>query len=637
MRWICCLLLLTGCATDDPPADSPADVSIAADSDTVRPEEAIWLTDATGLLGLSAARAWGVSMADYTGDGWPDVTLATLGGIQMYRNRGDGTFEPDGSRSGIAADDLKTVVGVAYGDLDGDGDLDMMAATIDSYDRLYWNDSTGVFTNGTQAAGIAARQARSQGISFGDLDGDGDLDVFVGTLPARIEDGFSDITSAMEHGQNIAWRNNGDGSFTDVALEWGLGGPDTSYTFGALIVDIDGDGDQDVMAVHDFDKDELLINDGDGLFVDQGSIWLGDHSTGLMGLDVGDVDRDGQLDVYATDWHTDRVLTRGLPNADHTLENVLPRMLGMGVNNSAVTTGWGCALIDLDNDGDQDVITTSAFTDGFGVREETVQRTGRLVVMENHDLGVKAGAMRDITAEAGPDLEAPLNGFGLATADFDRDGDLDVLIGVEREVLQDGQAVQNVRKVSLLLENHGKRASDNASVQLELSQPGPNVFAVGARIDVRVDGRWTSRVILGGASYLSAQGPWAHFGLGTQAGAELIRVTWPDGEVTRYVGWSNGVHTLERPMNGDCCPSNGPCFDAAEEACLSQAATVAPDFCKTMCEALAPCEEIAEIGLTPGDVPGCVAACEEEPLEAFAQACFSRANDCAGRIACLED
>ncbi len=627
-------LFLVACGDGD---DDPVPVPDVVEAPTDRQQADLRFTDVTDeLLDLEADKILGVSMVDYTGDGWPDITLAAFSGIKLFRNLGDGTFEADTKRAGLAADDRKSTIGVAYGDVEGDGDLDLYVSVFSDRDILYVNQGDGVFVDGTEAAGLIHDQI-SQGASFGDLDGDGDLDLFVGALPWKEGDYERDHTTAMENGSNVYWRNDGSGKFTDATEAAGLTGLDFTYTFGSIIFDVDGDGDQDLLAVHDFERDQLFLNDGSGNFVDVGEEWIGPEPTGRMGLDIGDLDGDGELDIYATNWHSDLVFSAGAIDAETTLGDIFSAMIGDGINNAAITTGWGCAVIDMDNDGDQDVVTISSYTDGFGVRRDPVDREGQIIVLDNGGIGQVAGALVYANDDAGPAVEELMNGYGLAVGDYDRDGDLDVLIGVDEDTLIEGQRVEDVRRKSMLLRNDGRLASTHKSVTLDLRQPGTkNPRAVGARVDVTTTDQQTSRVLLAGSSFLSSFSYQLHFGLGDAAVAEKIVVTWPDGMKQTFLGWPTGAHELTRSDDGTCCVFDEGCTEPAGECEYKAPDAEAPEvFCENLCKRLVDCPNLAEIGLPSDDEQGCRDECLAEPLSGEEQVCFNAAKDCTQMIACL--
>lgn len=490
----------------------------------------IFLKDITHLLATGPLDTRGAALVDFDADSWPDVLLAGTDGLHMWRNSGDGTFEDYTEESGLYFTDGPSSIGVVFGDVEGDGDLDLFVSRVEAPDVLLLaeDDGGGVFYEDSTAASGINGVTFSQGASFGDLDGDGDLDIYV-AIVGRPIDG-PNPAPGLRGAPNIFWRNDGQGHFEDATVEAGLGGNPLGETFQSVLFDADGDNDLDVFTVHDFEVDQLLLNDGTGHFTDGGKNWIPHIGSGLMGLDLGDLDSDGDLDIYGSNWGVDHVYT--FDPAKPGFDEVMSDFLGDGFDPSSALTGWGVALNDLDNDGDPDVITTAAFSDGTdGQADTVVVREGAMTVWENRGPNGKPGALVDITEVAGDAFGVPLHGFGLAVGDIDKDGDLDVIVGVDR-VIDSPINSQVVRRTPLLLRNDSKRTATNRSLMVRLKQPGTlNLFAVGARVDVTAPSVRASRVLLAGSSFMSCNTYAMHFGLGTNQAA-TVTVTWPDGETT---------------------------------------------------------------------------------------------------------
>ncbi|MFH2073339.1 MAG: VCBS repeat-containing protein, partial [Actinomycetota bacterium] len=212
---------------------------------------------------------------DLDGDGDVDAFVGNISVNRVWLNNGLGTFTDSGQELGSSTD----TYGVALGDLDGDGDLDAYAAngaiTIGQANRAYFNDGAGVFTDGGQAMGDQYR--RSRDVALGDLDGDGDLDVFV----------VNDSQTA-----NRVWLNDGAGAFTDSQ---GLG---NSSSRGVGLGDLDGDGDLDAFVVNDDHAKRVWLNDGTGSFTDSGQVLTSSNSRGVA---LGDLDGNGSLDAFVAD------------------------------------------------------------------------------------------------------------------------------------------------------------------------------------------------------------------------------------------------------------------------------------------------------------------------------------------------
>ena len=519
------------------------------------------------MLVLERAQVEGVALVDYTGDGWPDLALASWGGVSLWRNQGGQTFVADNQRAELPRSAAARAMSPVFADVDGDGDLDLFVTTMGDVDRLFENIGGGVFRDVTAAAGLD-RFTTAFGATFADLDGDGDLDIHVAVghyapnvalpMPGLIEPepfppapcagsrrGGQPFPAGCEKGRrgapNVVWRNEGGLRFVEVSELWGLGGGAMDETFGALAFDADSDGDPDLLVARDHRVGRYYRNDGGGSFTEvEGAVPKAASS--MMGLDLGDWDGDGTVEVYATTDRPDVLLSYSAGGfTDH-----LASAIGDGVNQSAITTGWGCALVDLDHDGDPDVITTSAMTTASLV-PTPIFHTGVMIVLENLGTGLLKDSALDVSDSAFMAEPALLDGRGLAVADIDRDGDLDVFVTV-RPIPNNGQgAPDDTRLECLLLRNDSAVTGSRGAAMLHLRQPGTaNPFAVGARVNVRVKDRNQTRFVLAGASFLSANTYVLHFGLDGEPGPSSVHVVWPDGVGEKFTGVGVGEFLLER-------------------------------------------------------------------------------------------
>ena len=276
---------------------------------------------------------------------------------------------------------------------------------------------------------------------------------------------------------------------------------------------------------------------------------VGLQVTSLMGLAVGDYNGDGHLDYYATN-NTHDYLYRG--KGDGSFDEVYLDTLD-GADPTSTLTGWGCAFVDLDNDGDQDVISVSSYEfseSGAGIF--TSARVGGFVVLENVN-----GKFKDITAEAG--LAMPVNGTSLAIADIDHDGDMDFLVALE-DPLQNGLGPNpnNVPIGVRLYRNDSARAAGNKALELSLRSENGTRFGVGAIIDVVAGNIRASQVITAGSSYLSAHSYVQHFGLGVHEKADSVTISWPDGRKQIAHSVPAGFHRMLF-QSGDCCFEGSVC------------------------------------------------------------------------------
>jgi len=523
------------------------------------------LTDATAALGIPPVPTQGVAMVDYTGDNWPDITLATASGLYLFQNGGDGTFSADNQRANIPPGSVTRAMAPVYADVDGDGDLDLMITTNGDSERLFINDGTGVFQDKSMASGFAVNTLAFGG-SFADADGDGDLDLFVaGGLPQLVE--YPGVgapgTPATTHDHNWRqnptgergspnryWQNNGDGSFSDATKQAGLAGEPTDETFGAAWFDVDSDGDIDALVARDHKDLQLYLNNGSGVFTLDTSGLIPFKDTGsLMGIDIGDFDGNGRIDIYGTRFDWDMLVAQGKTKNSPFSPNRYPLLLTGKPDPTRVITGWGCALLDLDNDVDVDIVSVSTFDFQTHVRTGQL-RPGTMVVLKNTGLGYAIGGLEDVTANAVPKDSTVIHGWGLAVGDYDRDGDVDVMVGVDNEIItEDGFATvpYDRRKKSMLLRNDSGTAQENGGLVIALRQPQkPNTFAVGARVDVTANSTQAIRIVFAGSPYLSTHSYQLHFGLGSQSAADQVTVTWPDGQMDELGCLPKGHHVIDR-------------------------------------------------------------------------------------------
>ncbi len=530
-----------------PPASSPA---------TGGPPGAIWFVDITEHTGIRftahcgnprkeyipEVTGSGVALGDYDGDGDLDIYLATaqtrddwLAGRRpfanaLYRNNGDGTFTDVAAEAGV---DLRAWTNGAYfADYDGDGDVDLFL-TCTGPNVLYRNNGDGTFTDVTAEAGLGGPPVWSSSAAFGDLDGDGDLDLYVANYVVY------DMADPPLGGAKTYWRgiqvllgplgltgiadrlyrNNGDGTFTDVTAEAGLertGEP--AYGLGVVMTDLDGDGDLDIYVANDSVANDLWLNHGGWRF-ENFAPWAGvatneeGKDQAGMGTDAGDYNGDGRFDLVVTnfshDFHTLYRNEGNLVFTDATFE--------AGLNDTFADLSWGVKFADLDQDGWVDLVIANGHIypeadahpelgTSFRQRNSVYRNTGR-------------GRFENVTAHAGPGFGVVESSRGLALGDLDGDGDLDLV-------------VTNLDAPAQVLRND--TSSAGAWLQLRLVGSGVNTRAVGARVELQAGGRRQVREVNPFGSYLSQSDSTVHFGVGDAARVERLTIRWPDGSVERY-------------------------------------------------------------------------------------------------------
>jgi PKD repeat protein len=421
----------------------------------------------------------GVAWGDYNGDGDVDLYVANAGATlsHLYENNGDGTFSDVTAIAGVPGP--VNASGVVWGDYDNDNDLDLYVAGVNSPNILYKNNGDGTFINVTATAGVGDTRA-TQGVSWADYNSDGWLDLFVANRYG------SDTTALL-------YLNNKNGTFTDNAAAAGVAGP--YKAFGGTWFDYDNDGDLDLYTPVDFGDDHLYQNNSDGTFSDvTTTAGLGppDHA---MGVAVGDYDNDGDLDLFvdnnqegADSSHGPSLLYQNNGNgsfSDVTAAAGLP---------DRETVDWGANFVDYDNDGDLDLAVVAGGLLTLGEQNALFQNNGD-------------GTFSDVTIEMG--VSAVMPSLGSAWADYDNDGDLDWYIANE-------QSVSN-----RLFRNEGPVG--NWLVVRSQGVDG-NRHGIGARITLSSGGQTRIREIVAGSSFLSEDPLEAWFGLGANTLVDQVTV-----------------------------------------------------------------------------------------------------------------
>jgi hypothetical protein len=494
---------------------------------------------------------------DFDRDGWIDLFLVDGGSVanpiidrrarhRLYRNRGNGTFADVTERSGIRRSGGPRGaygMGACAADYDADGDPDLYI-TNDGPNQLYQNRGDGTFVDVTAAARVGEPRW-SAGCAFADLDRDGDLDLWVTNYVAT-DHLRSPFCGDQRRGvrfychplnyqplPNTLYRNDG-GRFTDVSVESGVGAL-RSNGLGVLIVDSDEDGWPDVFVANDSLPNFLFRNSGGLRFREQAltagvAVGSDGQPRAGMGIDAGDYDGDGRLDLAITNldfqMHSlHRALDRGV-FAWSTVES------GIGYATLPFV-GFGVAFMDADNDGRLDL----AIANGHILDNAPAFRAGatyrqRKLLFRN----TTGRRFAEVGQSAGPGFAPAKVGRGLAAGDVDNDGDLDLL------VTNNGQTAD-------LLRNDLVR-NDAPALLVRLVGAGANPEAIGARVRLTAGAAPATsatqrRDVLAGSSYLSQHDLRLHFGLGGAAQANVIEVRWPSGatETLRNVA-ANQIITI---------------------------------------------------------------------------------------------
>ncbi len=471
----------------------------------------------------------GVALFDYDGDSDLDIYLpngrslvdadAHAPANALYRNDGDGTFTDVTSDAGVGHTGYG--LGCAVGDVDNDGWPDLFVTNL-GLNVLYRNLGSGAFEDVTDAAGVAAPGFNTS-CAFADLDGDGWLDLYIARYAEYdvaqdvpcVRDGIGVYCHPDTYpgGSDVLLRNQGDGTFDDVSDAAGIVALPRSHGLGVVVGDVDDDGDQDIYVANDLDPNYLLLNDGTGGFLDGAMLAgvavsaVGKEEAG-MGVAMADHDNDGDLDISVTNFQSETYsLYRNDGGAMFTDITSLSRV----GEATYAPLGWGVGFQDFDNDGWRDLFFANGHTqDHIATFEPEVTYAQPALLLTNaHD-----GTYRDHSPRAGEAFEKLYSGRGAAFGDLDGDGDLDIVLttrnGSPRLLRNAGEPEQAWTRVVL-------RGADGRS------------DGYGARVEVLAGGRRQVGHVTGGGSFLSQSDTALHFGLGAATQVDTLTVRWPTG------------------------------------------------------------------------------------------------------------
>jgi hypothetical protein len=516
------------------------------------------LTDVAQSAGLTATMYYGVpdsvtyiveemgggcAFFDYDNDGWMDIFI--LGGRmldhipadasnRLYKNNRDGTFTDVTKEAGLW--DAGWAVGVCVGDYNNDGFEDLFV-TYYGQNKLYRNNGNGTFTDVTKEAGLLYEGSTrfGSGCTFIDYNRDGRLDLFVSNyVDIDLEHAPKpslDVLNCNYEGVAVAcgpkglkmphqylYRNNGDGTFTDVSKESGIGALNESYGLTATAWDADEDGWVDLYVACDTTQSLLLLNNHDGTFREEAlmrgvAITADGMEVAGMGIGIGDYDLDGRLDIVKT--HFQLQATGLYHNMGKGQFEDDAFQAGLAGQRSYVS--WGVGFPDLDNDGHPDIfwVTGNIYAEVERVNPKFPYRCPRILYRNRGD-----GTFERVTDEAGPDINSRHVSRGCAFGDFDNDGDLDIVI-------------MNQHEPPTLLRNDCPK--ENHWVKVRLEGTRSNRSAIGARVLAHYGGKVQAQTVLSQSSYVSSNDPRLHFGLGADTKVDL-EIFWPNGLVEKYPG-----------------------------------------------------------------------------------------------------
>ncbi len=487
----------------------------------------------------------GVAFYDFDHDDWVDIFLVNgtrLEGFpkgdepisRLWKNNRDGTFTDVTAKTGMTRTGWGQ--GCCVGDYDNDG-LDDLFVSYYGQNILYKNHGDGTFTDVTAKAGLTQSRVRwNSGCAFLDYDRDGHLDLFVANyidfdlktapLPEAAGCSYKGLQVAcgppgLDGGKNILYRNNGDGTFTDVSKKSGMEETIGTYGLSVTVADFDNDGWPDIYVANDSTAATFYVNNHDGTFKDQaieaGVAYSPDGKPQAgMGVAAGDFNRDGLLDIVKTNFAGDTdSLYQNLGDGtfeDHTY------LSGLGVNTRYL--GWGVGFLDADNDGWPDIFISNGHVypevDGSHLDAPYAEHKYLYRNLRN-------GQFEEVTKDAGPGITAAAPARGCAFGDYDNDGDMDVVVNCVNAVPQllrcDCPVPRNFLKIRL----QGKKSNRSGI--------GARLALTAATGTEAVPGKPLRQIeeVRSGGSYYSQNDPRVHFGLGSAAKADTLEIAWPSG------------------------------------------------------------------------------------------------------------
>jgi enediyne biosynthesis protein E4 len=478
----------------------------------------------------------GVAVLDYDDDGWLDVFVVNgsiLEGFpggnapsnHLYRNQHDGTFRDVTATAGLAQSGWGQ--GACAADYDNDGHDDLFV-TYWGQNHLYRNRADGTFEDVTASAGLQNAKPRwGAGCAFLDFDRDGRLDLFAANyidfdlasapVPESGLCRYKGLPVAcgppgLPGGKNVLYRNTGKGRFEDVSEASGIASPSGTYSLGVSTLDFNDDGWIDLYVANDSNPSALYLNNHDGTFKDVGvSAGCAYSQDGKpqagMGVAAGDYDRNGTIDIFKTNFAGDTSTLY----ANDGKGGCEDRTFAAGIGLNTRWLGWGVGFLDLDNDGwlDLFLVNGHVYPEVERLKTEGAYKQ-RKVVYRN--LG--NGRFEDVTARLGPPVTTPAAGRGAAFADFDNDGDIDIIVN-------NMHAPPDLFRLDLRPGAHW--------TTLKLVGAESNRSAIGARVRVFAGDTIQVQEVRGGGSYYSQNDLRVHFGLGEAARIDRVEIRWPNG------------------------------------------------------------------------------------------------------------
>jgi enediyne biosynthesis protein E4 len=438
-------------------------------------------TDVTEKAGVANERwGFGVAVADYDNDGWPDIYVSNYGKNRLYHNNHDGTFTDVAEKAGVALSGWST--GPTWGDYDRDGLLDLFVPGYVKYDLDH-----PVLAG---QSGLPAGSCQYRGV-----------DIFCGPLG---------LVGESDH----LFHNNGDGTFTDVSVKTGVSDPQARYGFASVFVDLDDDGWLDLVVANDSVPNYLYHNRHDGTFEDISfasgfAVNEEGRAQSSMGIGIGDYNHDGKADIFITTFSDDyKTLYRN--DGDGSLTDVSFKV-GLGMPTIPFLS-WGAGFLDFDNDGWLDIFIANGHV--YPIADKTEWGTTwaqRPLLFRNID----GKRFQEVPPATGSGLADVITARGAAFGDLFNDGHIDVVLN-------------NLDSIPTLLRGVVKNGNHWITLKLVGGPKSPR-DAIGAKVFLTSGGARQRADVLSGGSYGSSSDPRVHFGLGTSTKVDKVEIHWPDG------------------------------------------------------------------------------------------------------------
>jgi hypothetical protein len=481
----------------------------------------------------------GVALIDYDRDGWPDiyftgaynVDMALHGkkaGSVLYHNNHDGTFTDVTDKAGVGYPCW--AMGAVVGDYNNDGWPDLLVTCFGGV-VLYRNNGDGTFTDVTKNAGLSGDTLWATGAAFGDYDNDGWADLFVSHYVDFRLDNMARFGSGenckyigievqcgprgMQGSPDSLYHNNGDGTFTEVSRQSGVGDAEHRFGLTAVWSDFDNDGKLDLLVTNDGQPNYLYRGNGRGKFVDEGffsGVALNENGAAQanMGIALGDYLHTGRMSLMLS--HFDNEYATLYRNDGNMRFTDVSDASGIARGTRGYV-GWGDAFVDFDNDGWPDVFIVNGhvYPQVDSAHTNVAYREPKLLLLNQRD-----GTFKDISKSVGEAIRIPQVSRGMAIGDLFNDGKPEAVI-------------ENLVGIPTILRPEG--GPQNHSISFQLEGARSNRLALNARVRVTAGSLVQLGEVVSGGSYLSQNDLRIHFGLGPRSRADKVQVKWPDGRI----------------------------------------------------------------------------------------------------------